>query len=131
MALSRALVFESAVAYNVTSWPRATSPSVSSDVIVSTDPDLGGGMVVATGAMWAILIVLRLYHRHGLSLRVFVMSRQSRTRDLQQLGQHARRVEVLARHLHRVAGVPIVVGVDPFDAGDRFFGRGEGEETFA
>jgi hypothetical protein len=35
----------------VTSWPRATRPSVSSAVIVSTDPDFGGGMVVATGAM--------------------------------------------------------------------------------
>ena len=40
----RAPVFESAVANSVTSWPRATSPSVSSDVIVSTEPDLGGGM---------------------------------------------------------------------------------------
>src|SRR5579864_6854238 len=55
MAVSFADVFESAVANSVTSWPRATSPSVSSEVIVSTDPDLGGGIVVATGAMWAIL----------------------------------------------------------------------------
>src|SRR5205823_3756134 len=30
-----------------------------SDVIVSTDPDFGGGIVVATGAMCAILIVWR------------------------------------------------------------------------
>ena len=40
---------ESPVANSVTSWPRATSPSVSSDVIVSTEPELGGGIDVATG----------------------------------------------------------------------------------
>ena len=54
MACSLAVVVESAVANSVTSWPRATSPSVSSDVIVSTDPDFGGGIVVATGAMCAM-----------------------------------------------------------------------------
>ncbi len=49
------MVVESPVANSVTSWPRATSPSVSSEVIVWTEPDLGGGMLVATGATWAIL----------------------------------------------------------------------------
>ena len=34
--------------------PRATSPSVSSDVMDSTEPDFGGGIVVATGATWAM-----------------------------------------------------------------------------
>jgi hypothetical protein len=51
MATSFALVVESAVANSVTSCPRPTSPSVRSDVISSTEPDFGGGIVVATGAM--------------------------------------------------------------------------------
>jgi len=55
MAWSFAFVVESAVAKSVTSCPAATSPSVSSDVMDCTEPDLGGGIVVATGATWAIL----------------------------------------------------------------------------
>jgi hypothetical protein len=51
MAVSLAEVLESAVAKSETSSPRATSPSVNREVIVSTEPDFGGGIVVATGAM--------------------------------------------------------------------------------
>jgi hypothetical protein len=53
--LSCALVVESPGAKRVTSWPRATSPSVSSEVIVWTEPDFGGGTLVAIGATCAIL----------------------------------------------------------------------------
>src|SRR6185295_18171178 len=97
MANSLAVVRESAVAKSVTSWPRATSPSVSSEVIVSTDPDFGGGMVVATGAMCAILMSRHRSH-DGLSRR-HERHQGSRTGHLEQPRQHDARVEALARDL--------------------------------
>ena len=78
------MVFESAVANSVTSWPRATSPSVSSDVIDSTDPDFGGGIVVATG-------------------RDVGDSQRRHAALASSAGSTTRRVEVLARDL----GAPV------------------------
>src|SRR5579864_9006543 len=120
MAVSFADVFESAVANSVTSWPRATSPSVSSDVIVSTEPDLGGGIVVATGAMCAILI-----GRPGAG------DGPSRTRDLQQLRQHDARVEVCPRDLDRPFGVAAVVPVDLVNAGEHVVHVRKGQKAVA
>src|SRR5262245_31071654 len=134
MALSRALVLESAVAYSVTSCPRATSPSVRSDVIVSTDPDLGGGIVVATGAMWAIRNISAapedgVSPGHTGADATRVRDRGSRAGDLEQARQDDVRVEMLARDFGGAARVPIVARVDCVDARERFLGRREGEQA--
>jgi hypothetical protein len=71
-------LFSSPRCDSVTSWPRSTSPSVSSDVIVSTT-GLRGGIVVATGAIWAILM----------------------RSCCEQFGQHPAGLEVLTRDLER------------------------------
>ena len=49
-----ARVRDSPVAKSVTAWPAATSPSVSSAVSDSIEPESGGGTDVATGATCAM-----------------------------------------------------------------------------
>src|SRR5688572_13862160 len=105
VAWSLPLVVESPVANNVTSWPRATSPSVRSAVICSTDPDFGGGMEVATGPMCAIF------------RREAAMLTTSGARLVDEARQHAPGIEMLAGNLLRAPRVALVLSVDRLDAG--------------
>ena len=67
--------------------------------------------------------------RDGRGDRSDVGDPQAAARDVQEPGKHDARVEVLARDVSRASRVPLVVGVDAIDAGERLVDRREGQES--